>query len=140
MMKKGLLALLLLAIFSCLPDNLTTMTAYNIRDQWVFESGEVVETLDLYIEKAKPTFTWTRKVSGVDVVPPIKGHYSVRAVYDYSQTWSILVLEPEEKDSYIYSFKATLSKDKRVLTLEGNDITTYYRVEKEKETKKEEAK
>lgn len=124
------------ALLSCLPDGWDVMTTLNIEDYWIHEDGDVVETLDL----DKRNFIWTKQSSGVDLVTPVKGTYSVRTVYDYGYKWYVLILEPEGDDHMVFSFKATLTEDKRVLTLEGSDIATYYRVEKTKDSDKEEEK
>ena len=91
----------------------------------------------MYYEKGKFRFNWTRQIQGTDIVEPVTGTYNVRRSYDYGQKWEILTLTPDGEDPIIYSYKMTLSFDKRVLALEGSGVSYYYRVEKEKDSQKE---
>lgn len=139
-MKMKRVTVLLLTIFgliSCLPEGYYPATTAGITDYWILESGEITETLDLYFEKGRYCFTWTRQIQGVDIVDPVKGHYNVRRVNDYGEKWYVLTLMPEGENQPIYSYKMTLSQDKRVLALEGSGISYYYRVEKEKNAGKD---
>lgn len=138
-MKRVLiLGCIIFCLISCLPDGYNAATTVNIADYWVLESGEMTETLDLYIEKGKAMFTWTRQIQGVDIVDPVSGTYNVRHAYDYGEKWYILTLIPEGENQTVYSYKMTLSHDKRVLALEGSGISYYYRIEKEKDSETEE--
>lgn len=140
-MKKMILFLAVLqmaAVFgSCRPDGYNAATTAGLIDLWVLESGDITETLDLYYEKGKFRFNWTRQIRGTDIVEPVTGTYNVRRSYDYGQKWEILTLTPDGEDPIIYSYKMTLSFDKRVLALEGSGVSYYYRVEKEKDSQKE---
>lgn len=140
-MKKMILFLAVLqiaAVFgSCRPDGYNAATTAGLIDLWVLESGDITETLDLYYEKGKFRFNWTRQIQGTDIVEPVTGTYNVRRSYDYGQKWEILTLTPDGEDPIIYSYKMTLSFDKRVLSLEGSGVSYYYRVEKEKDSQKE---
>ena len=128
-MKKMILFLAVLqiaAVFgSCRPDGYNAATTAGLIDLWVLESGDITETLDLYYEKGKFRFNWTRQIQGTDIVEPV------------GQKWEILTLTPDGEDPIIYSYKMTLSFDKRVLALEGSGVSYYYRVEKEKDSQKE---
>lgn len=138
-MKRVLiLGCIIFGLISCLPDGYNAATTVSIADYWVLESGEMTETLDLYIEKGKACFTWTRQIQGVDIVDPVSGTYNVRHAYDYGEKWYILTLIPEGENQTVYSYKMTLSHDKRVLALEGSGISYYYRIEKEKDSETEE--
>lgn len=138
-MKRVLiLGCVIFGLISCLPDGYNAATTVSIADYWVLESGEMTETLDLYIEKGKAMFTWTRQIQGVDIVDPVSGTYNVRHAYDYGEKWYILTLIPEGENQTVYSYKMTLSHDKRVLALEGSGISYYYRIEKEKDSETEE--
>ncbi len=140
-MKRVLIFICLIFGFvSCLPEGYNPATTVGIADYWVLESGEMTETLDLYIEKGKACFTWTWQIQGVDIVDPVKGHYNVRHSYDYGEKWYVLTLMPEGENQPVYSYKMTLSQDKRVLALEGSGISYYYRIEKEKDSGKEKSK
>lgn len=137
-MKRVLiLGCIIFGLISCLPDGYNAATTVSIADYWVLESGEMTETLDLYIEKGKAMFTWTRQIQGVDIVDPVSGTYNVRHAYDYGEKWYILTLIPEGENQTVYSYKMTLSHDKRVLALEGSGISYYYRIEKEKDSETE---
>ena len=132
MKRVTVLLLMIFGLISCLPEGYNPATTAGITDYWILESGEITETLDLYFEKGRYCFTWTRQIQGVDIVDPVKGYYNVRRVHDYGEKWYVLTLMPEGENQPIYSYKMTLSQDKRVLALEGSGISYYYRVEKEK--------
>ena len=154
-MKKMILFLAVLqiaAVFgSCRPDGYNAATTAGLIDLWVLESGDITETLDLYYEKGKfrlemvsrgteengVMFDCLCQIQGTDIVEPVTGTYNVRRSYDYGQKWEILTLTPDGEDPIIYSYKMTLSFDKRVLALEGSGVSYYYRVEKEKDSQKE---
>lgn len=130
MMKKMIIPILLfLSAVSCLPEGWDTPTKLNLDDLWVLETGEIRETLDLDSGR----FTWTRKIDDVDIVTPVTGEYKVRKSADYGQYWFVLELIPDGEDQPVYSFKMTLTENKQLLTLEGSSLSSYYRVEREKE-------
>lgn len=133
-MKKAVVLIsAVFALASCLPDGFDSATTAGLTDYWVWENGEITETLDLYYEKGKFRFNWTRQIQGADIVEPVSGTYNVRHSYDYGEKWYVLSLTPDGDEPLTYSYKMTLSFDKRVLTLEGSGVSYYYRVEKAKD-------
>lgn len=130
MMKKTITTMLIfLSLISCLPEGWDVPTKFNLDDLWVLETGEIRETLDLDSGR----FTWTRTIDGADIVTPVTGKYNVKKSADYGQYWYVLELIPDGENQPVYSFKMTLTENKQLLTLEGSSLSSYYRVEREKE-------